>query len=144
MQMKSEKKNVNEGTIIAGTALVAFTFLFLMTATEGKYWGKNEMDHYIIQITEGEDKAYLDSSTPTAMVINKVSGSSSFLRRDCVARGTCYDPDVCTVVDEGYVINNGRKVAKVTYVTCEEQESEADTEAEDDAQVYEQMKGINW
>ncbi|MEK6920741.1 MAG: hypothetical protein AABX82_02570 [Nanoarchaeota archaeon] len=142
--MKSEKKRVNEATIIAGTALVAFTFLFMMTATEGKYWGKNEMDHYIIRITEGKDKAYLNSNTPTAMVINKVSGSSSFLRRDCVARGTCYDPDVCTVVDEGYVINKGRKVAKASLVVCDEQESKADRETENDAQVYEQMKGINY
>lgn len=142
--MKSEKKKVNEATVIAGTALVAFTFLFLMTATEGEYWGKNEMDHYIIRITEGEDKAYLDSSTPTAMVINKVSGSSSFLRRDCVARGTCYDPDLCTVVDQGYVINNGRKVAKASLVVCDEQKSEANTEATNDEQVYEQMKDINY
>ena len=141
--MKSEKKNVNEATVIAGTALVAFTFLFVMTATEGKYWGKNEMDHYIIRITEGEDKAYLDSNTPTAMVINKVSGSSSFLRRDCVERGTCYDPDVCTVVDQGYVINNGRKVAKASLVTCEEQSDEAKSDS-DDEQVYEQMKGLNY
>lgn len=140
--MKSEKKKVNEGTIIAGTALVALTFLFLMTATEGKYWGKNEMDHYIIKITEGEDKSYLDTDTPTAMVT--VGGRSPFLKRDCIARGTCYDPDLCTVVDQGYVINKGRKVAKASLVVCSEQESVVDRETTDDEQVYEEMKGINY
>jgi hypothetical protein len=124
--MSKYDKKVHAETITAGFAILAFTFLFVMTATQGKYWGSNEMDEYIIKITEGEEQSYLDSSTPTAMVINKMSGSDPFLKRDCKARGTCLEQDVCTVAEQGYVISHGRTVARVTYMNCEAQEEEVD------------------
>lgn len=131
----------HEPAIIAGTAILALAFLFVMTATKGEYWGSSEMDEYIIKITEGEEQSYLNSETPTAMVINKVSGSSAFLRRDCEKRGTCYAPESCTVVDQGYVISGGRKIAKASVVKCTESESSIDRTAPT-AQAYTTQNGV--
>ena len=128
-------KKIHAETVTAGFAILAFAFLFVMTATEGKYWGSNEMDEYIIKITEGEEQSYLDSKTPTAMVINKMSGSDPFLKRDCQARGTCLEQDVCTVAEQGYVVSHGRMVARVTYMTCELAEEGVDRDEESE-KVY--------
>ena len=114
-------KKLNEHTIVAGVAIIGIALLFVMTATSGKYFGQNNMDQYIITITEGENQSYLDSDTPTAMIISKIA-SSPFLRRDCKERGTCYNPETCTVVDNGYVMNNGHLVAKASVVKCTEEE----------------------
>ena len=124
--MSKVDKKIHAETVTAGFAILAFAFLFVMTATEGKYWGSNEMDEYIIKITEGEEQSYLDSKTPTAMVINKLSGSDPFLKRDCQARGTCLEQDVCTVAEQGYVMSHGRMVARVTYMSCELAKEEID------------------
>ncbi len=124
--MSKFDKKIHAETVTAGFAILAFAFLFVMTATEGKYWGSSEIDDYIIKITEGEEQSYLDSKTPTAMVINKFSGSDPFLKRDCKARGTCLEQDICTVAEQGYVMNHGRMVARVTYMTCEPTEEEVD------------------
>lgn len=126
IKMVKYNKKVHAETVTAGFAILAFAFLFVMTATEGKYWGSNEMDEYIVKITQGEEQSYLDSDTPTAMVINKFSGSDPFLKRDCKARGTCLEQDVCTVAQQGYVVSHGRTVARVTYMTCELAEEEID------------------
>lgn len=133
--MSKFDKKIHTETVTAGFAILAFAFLFVMTATEGKYWGSSEMDEYIIKMTEGEEQSYLDSGTPTAMVINKFSGSDPFLKRDCKARGTCLEQDVCTVAEQGYVMNNGRMVARVTYMSCEPAEEEVDRDEESE-QAY--------
>src|SRR3989339_1965796 len=99
LKMNKLNKQLHTETITAGFAILAFIFLFIMTATEGKYWGSNEMDEYIIKITEGEDQSYLDSKTPTAMVINKLSA----------------EEDICTIAEQGYIISHGRKIAQITY-----------------------------
>ena len=118
--MSKYHKKIHGETITAGFAILTFTFLFVMTATEGKYWGSNEMDEDIIKITEGEEQSYLDSDTPTAMAI------SPFLKRDCQARGTCLEQDVCTVAEQEYVMSHGRMVARVTYMSCELAEEKID------------------
>ncbi len=134
-KMSKFDKKIHAETVTAGFAILAFAFLFVMTATEGKYWGAGEMDEYIIKITQGEEQSYLDSNTPTAMVINKLSGSNPFLKRDCKARGTCLEQDVCTVAEHGYVISHGRAVARVTYMSCEPVEEEIDRDEENE-QAY--------
>ena len=111
-------KTRHQSTLVAGAALLAFLFLFLMTATKGKYLGSSEMDEYIIIITEGEHNSYLSSKTPTAMMINKLEGSSAFLKRECLKRGTCYSQKSCTAADEGYIISKGQKIAKASLVRC--------------------------
>jgi len=104
---------MRQHTITAATALLAMLFLFVLTAESGNYWGNNEMDQYIIKITEGNEEAYLDSSTPTAMVVRGI-GEGQFIcsGEECPAR------EVCTVAENGYVITEGRKVAKAAFVTC--------------------------
>lgn len=109
-------KQKHEQTVVAGTAILAVAFLFIMTATEGKYWGPSEMDEYIITITEGEGQSYLDAETPTGMVSKGVT--TTFLKRDCMERGTCYPTERCKTVDQGYVINKGHKVAKASVMVC--------------------------
>lgn len=125
----------SEYPLVSAIAILGMTLMFIMTATEGKYWGSNEMDEYIIKITEGEEQSYLDSETPTAMVINKFSGSDPFLKRDCRARGTCIEQDICTVAKQGYVMNHGRMVARVTYMSCELAKEEIDRD-EESKQAY--------
>ncbi len=95
--------------------------MFLMTATQGKYWGKNEMDQYIVKITEGEDQAYLNSDTPTALVVARFA-VDPFLNRNCLQRGTCKQ-EICTTEENGYVYTNGHKVAKASATTCTTTES---------------------
>ena len=109
-------KKSNEHTLVAGVAIVALAFLFIMTATKGKYWGSSEIDEYIIMITEGEELSYLDTDTPTGMVSKGVT--TTFLKRDCMERSNCYPTESCEVVDNGYVMNNGRLVAKASFVVC--------------------------
>ncbi len=106
IKMKNNEKKV---TI---SAILALCFLFIMTATQGKYWGDNTMETYIIQITEGSDETYLDSSTPTAMVVNQGD-----INPNIRVAGVPYAQD-CPIIEEQYVINNGRKVAKVIIEDC--------------------------
>ena len=109
-------KQKNESSCVAGTAILAVAFLFIMTATEGKYWGPSEMDEYIITITEGEGQSYLDTETPTGMAARGTR--SPFLKQDCTKTNTCYPTEGCTTVDNGYVISNGHKVAKASVMVC--------------------------
>ncbi|MFA6887930.1 MAG: hypothetical protein WC254_00355 [Candidatus Woesearchaeota archaeon] len=97
---------------ITWTAFIAITFLFIMTASQGKYWGKTEMETYIIQITEGTDETFLDSSTPTAMVVNQ-----RYINPYMKNTKTTYTTD-CPFIGEGYVVNNGKKIAKVIVEDC--------------------------
>lgn len=109
-------KKPDEQTVVAGTAILAVAFLFIMTATEGKYWGPSEMDEYIITITEGEGQSYLDAETPTGMATR--GASTPFLKQDCTKNDMCYPTEGCEVVDNGYVMNNGRLVAKASVMVC--------------------------
>lgn len=102
-------------TWVASSALIILAFLFVMTASQGKYWGTNEMETYIIRITEGTDEAYLDYSTPTAMAV-KVLNQGDINPHMRIA-GVTYKQE-CPVVESRYVINNGRKVAKVIVEDC--------------------------
>ncbi len=106
----------DQHTFIAAVAILGIGFMFLMTATEGKYWGKNDMDQYIVKITDGEDQAYLASDTPTALVIARFA-VDPFLNRNCLQRGTCKQ-DVCTVEENGYVIVDGHKIPKASAMKC--------------------------
>lgn len=99
-------------TWVAGSAILALAFLFIMTASQGKYWETNVMETYIIQITEGTDEAYLDSSTPTAMAVNQ--GNINAYKR---VAGVAYTED-CPVVDTGYIVVHGQKVAKAIVQDC--------------------------
>lgn len=103
--MKNETK-------VTMSAVLALCFLFVMTAAQGKYWGNDAMETYIIQITEGTDNAYLDSSTPTAMAVNQ-GDINPHMR----VAGVSYTQE-CPVVEEQYIVNNGRKVAKVIVEDC--------------------------
>ncbi len=103
-------KNETKVTI---SAVLGLCFLFVMTASQGKYWGANEMETYIIRITEGTDEAYLDYSTPTAMVVNHQGDINAYMK----VAGVPHTQD-CPVVERGYVVNNGRKVAKVIIEDC--------------------------
>ncbi|PIN80036.1 hypothetical protein COV16_01540 [Candidatus Woesearchaeota archaeon CG10_big_fil_rev_8_21_14_0_10_34_8] len=97
-------KDINHTTGIAVAALIAMAFLFVMTATQGEYWGANDISDYIVTVTEGEDESYLDSSTPTAMVsVNQ----EAFIDRE----GSIQTVEVCE--DAGYVIADGQKIQKV-------------------------------
>lgn len=109
-------KQKHEQTIVAGTAILALAFLFIMTATEGKYWGPSEVDEYIIKITEGEGQSYLDTETPTGMAARGTR--SPFLKQDCTKNDICYPTEGCKTVDQGYVITSGHKVAKASVMVC--------------------------
>lgn len=123
-------KMKNEHTLVAGFAIIGIAVMFVMTATQGKYWGNEEIDHYIIKITEGEEESYLNSETPTAMIISKFA-TSPFLSRNCLQRGTCDTKETCTVVDEGYVISKGKKVAKASVMECTTSEEKIERDADD-------------
>lgn len=109
-------KKSDEYTWVAGTAIFALAFLFIMTATEGEYWGPSEIDEYIITITEGEEQSYLDPETPTGMAARGTR--SPFLKQDCTKTDTCYPTEGCKTVDQGYVITSGHKVAKASVMVC--------------------------
>ena len=109
-------KEETQHTLIATVAILGIGFMFLMTASSGKYWGKNDMDQYIVKITNGEDQAYLTSDTPTALVIARF-GVDPFLNRNCLQRGTCKQ-DICTVEENGYVIVDGHKIPKASAMKC--------------------------
>lgn len=128
-------KEAHEHTFVAALAIIGIGFMFLMTATQGKYWGKNEMDQYIVKITEGDNQAYLESDTPTALVIAQFA-VDPFLNRNCLQRGTCKQ-EVCTVEENGYVYTNGHKVAKASATTCTTTIANAKT-----ASTYTTQKGV--
>lgn len=105
-------KNETKVTI---SAVLGLCFLFVMTASQGKYWGANEMETYIIRITEGTDEAYLDYSTPTAMAV-KVLNQGDINPHMRIA-GVTYKQE-CPVVDTGYIVVHGQKVAKAIVEDC--------------------------
>jgi len=116
---------MKEITIVASVAILAIVFLFTMTATSGEYLGANEISDYIIMVTDGEDGAYLNSETPTAMVINR----DIFVDRS----GEPKTITVCKDEEQIYVVDGGRKVKKASSYNCynvqvvEEEETEPAT-----------------
>lgn len=104
---------MKQQTFVAAVALLSMLFLSVMTAESGKYWGNNEVDSYIIKITEGKEQSYLDMKTPTAMTVRAIGEQIYVCEND-----KCPEREVCTVAENGYVITEGRKVAKAAFLEC--------------------------
>jgi hypothetical protein len=100
-------------TVVGIVAVLALAFLFVMTATEGDYWGANEVEDYIVMITEGDDNSYLDMNSPTAMVSIT---QEAFIVRE----GETATMLVCEPSEEKYVIADGQKILKASSMTCKE------------------------
>lgn len=116
------KKTQHEFTVTSA-ALLALAFLFVMTATEGPYWGEADVKDSIVMIQEKE-QGQSESDILTGMTIIRRQIHSLYKEGQKIPVTTCEETE--------YIISNGKKIPKTE--ACKEVYVE--TKAEEQKEEY--------
>ncbi len=117
-------KKLNHEITVTSAALLALAFLFVMTATEGPYWGKADVENSIVMIQEGEKQTDIGGEALTGMAMVRRQIHSLY------KEGTKIPVTVCEETE--YIISAGEKIPKAE--TCKEVYVE--TKAEQQEEPY--------
>jgi hypothetical protein len=102
-------KKLNHEMSVSSAALLALVFLFVMTATEGPYWGNASIEDSIIMIPEEEEQTNIEGEALTGMTIVRKQIHGLY------KKGVKTPVTVCEGTE--YVISDGEKIPKAE--TCE-------------------------
>lgn len=116
------KKTQHEFTVTSA-ALLALAFLFVMTATEGPYWGEADVKDSIVMIQEKE-QGQSESDILTGMTIIRRQIHSLYKEGQKIPVTTCEETE--------YIISNGKKIPKTE--ACKE--AYVETKAEEQEEEY--------
>ncbi len=108
---------------VTSAALLALAFLFVMTATEGPYWGEADVEDSIVMI-QVKEQGQSESDTLTGMAMVRRQIHSLYKEGQKIPVTVCEETE--------YVVSNGKKVPKAE--ACKEVYVE--TKAEQQEEPY--------